>query len=315
MNMNKPKKGIPRLWKEEPLCTNESNIKMLAQGAEAKVYEVYYVQCNSQKLPEEETTQENEMPSSTSEVSDNHSISSTNYLPIPSVYIVKERIKKQYRHPTLDAKLIKERMRQEARIMHRCRSYGILTPLVYMINDLEGKMYMERIDGPTVKEYFKSCYDESSHSYNEKAIRIAQLLGKLIASFHDHEIVHGDPTTSNFIVKSSQLHNDTRNMFSTDQGDKDSSLSPGDNNIVNSEEVEIFVIDFGLGSSNASEEDKAVDLYVLERAIISTHPNSELLVSNIMDRYSKASQPKKCLAVYKRLEDVKRRGRKRDMTG
>ena len=83
----------------------------------------------------------------------------------------------------------------------------------------------------------------------------------------------------------------------------------------NSQEEEVVVIDFGLGSSNASEEDKAVDLYVLERAIISTHPNSEILVSTIIDMYSKTSQPKKCAAVYKRLEDVKRRGRKRDMTG
>merc|ERR1712070_127524 len=80
------------------------------------------------------------------------------------------------------------------------------------------------------------------------------------------------------------------------------------------EEEEIVVIDFGLGNSNANEEDKAVDLYVLERAIISTHPNSNLLVSTIMEMYAKISQPKKYASVSKRLEDVKRRGRKRDMT-
>lgn len=42
----------------------------------------------------------------------------------------------------------------------------------------------------------------------------------------------------------------------------------------------IVLIDFGLGLMKPSIEDKAVDLYVLERAFISTHPNSEKLVSS-----------------------------------
>jgi len=38
-------------------------------------------------------------------------------------------------------------------------------------------------------------------------------------------------------------------------------------------------IDFGLGSMQAVAEDKAVDLYVMERAFLSTHPDSDLIVS------------------------------------
>lgn len=37
-------------------------------------------------------------------------------------------------------------------------------------------------------------------------------------------------------------------------------------------------IDFGLGYTKPLAEDKAVDLYVLERAFVSTHPNSQPLV-------------------------------------
>ena len=37
------------------------------------------------------------------------------------------------------------------------------------------------------------------------------------------------------------------------------------------------LIDFGLSFISALAEDKAVDLYVLERAFASTHPNSEPL--------------------------------------
>merc|ERR1711988_35619 len=137
------------------------------------------------------------------------------------------------------------------------------------------------------------------------AIRVAELLGKSIASFHDYEIVHGDPTTSNFMVRSKEFQQQQSIVV---DGIKEGITT-------NSQEEEVVVIDFGLGSSNASEEDKAVDLYVLERAIISTHPNSNLLVSTIMEMYAKISQPKKYASVSKRLEDVKRRGRKRDMTG
>ena len=38
------------------------------------------------------------------------------------------------------------------------------------------------------------------------------------------------------------------------------------------------MIDFGLANSQPLPEDKAVDLYVMERAFASTHVNSELLV-------------------------------------
>lgn len=38
------------------------------------------------------------------------------------------------------------------------------------------------------------------------------------------------------------------------------------------------MIDYGLSFASKLVEDKAVDLYVLERAFLSTHTNSETLV-------------------------------------
>jgi len=38
---------------------------------------------------------------------------------------------------------------------------------------------------------------------------------------------------------------------------------------------EVFMIDFGLSFVSGKIEDKAVDIYVLKRAFISTHPGSE----------------------------------------
>lgn len=42
-----------------------------------------------------------------------------------------------------------------------------------------------------------------------------------------------------------------------------------------------LLIDFGLSYNSALAEDKAVDLYVLERAFASTHPNSEPLFASV----------------------------------
>ena len=39
-----------------------------------------------------------------------------------------------------------------------------------------------------------------------------------------------------------------------------------------------YIIDFGLSFVSGKIEDKAVDIYVLKRAFISTHPGSEELV-------------------------------------
>jgi TP53 regulating kinase-like protein len=41
---------------------------------------------------------------------------------------------------------------------------------------------------------------------------------------------------------------------------------------------EVYFIDFGLSCVSGKLEDKAVDIYVLKRAFISTHPGSEELV-------------------------------------
>jgi tRNA A-37 threonylcarbamoyl transferase component Bud32 len=41
------------------------------------------------------------------------------------------------------------------------------------------------------------------------------------------------------------------------------------------------MIDFGLSYTSHLFEDKAVDLYVLERAFISTHPGSERWVKKL----------------------------------
>ncbi len=54
------------------------------------------------------------------------------------------------------------------------------------------------------------------------------------------------------------------------------------------------LIDLGLSAVTTSVEDKAVDMYVLERAFISTHPTATTLVRRWQDR--RARSPHCCLS-------------------
>ena len=71
-------------------------------------------------------------------------------------------------------------------------------------------------------------------------------IGEIVAKLHNNNFIHGDLTTSNFLIEE----------------------STGD----------LVLIDFGLTTVSSSAEDMGVDLYVLERAIISTHVQASDLV-------------------------------------
>jgi TP53 regulating kinase-like protein len=75
------------------------------------------------------------------------------------------------------------------------------------------------------------------------------------------------------------------------------------------------LIDFGLSFVSTLVEDKAVDLYVLERAFASTHPDSEPMFSSVLDAYGRALKPKEWKTIRSRLDEVRMRGRKRSMVG
>ena len=92
-----------------------------------------------------------------------------------------------------------------------------------------------------------------------------------------------------------------------------------------------MLIDFGLAYTSTLVEDKAVDLYVLERAFSSTHPASEALFASVLKAYEQ-TMSKEWKEIHRRLEDgkssldvdfrvliqlvsVRLRGRKRSMLG
>jgi TP53 regulating kinase-like protein len=78
---------------------------------------------------------------------------------------------------------------------------------------------------------------------------------------------------------------------------------------------EVYLIDFGLSFVSGKIEDKAVDIYVLKRAFISTHPGSEQLFDRILDKYREKAGGAQGLKIIAKYKDVEKRGRKRECFG
>ena len=140
--------------------------------------------------------------------------------------ILKIRKIKNYRNSILDSKIRKQRTIKESQIMSQIKSFGIPTPLVYFVNLQKTSIIMQEIPG-------KPIHDLS----DSKIIEHSKEIGKLAGRLHKNGIMHGDLTTSNFI-----LFKNT-----------------------------IFVIDFGLSQHTIKSEDHAVDLRLIKEILNSAH--------------------------------------------
>ncbi|KYQ89245.1 hypothetical protein DLAC_09899 [Tieghemostelium lacteum] len=193
--------------------------------------------------------------------------------------IIKERFVKTYRHPTLDSKISNKRILQEIRSLNKCKKNGIDVPGLLFVDIVQTRIMMEFVNGITVKQFlYNNCENNYQNTQTPEIIRICREIGQQVCKIHDLNLIHGDLTTSNILLRTS-TNNST-----------------------------VF-IDFGLSYTSTLAEDKAVDLYVLERAFISTHPNSESLFNEILQSYKDSS--KNSPSVINRLDQVRLRGRKK----
>lgn len=210
-----------------------------------------------------------------------------------SIIICKERFSKAYRHPDLDERLTKSRCRSEARVLEKCaKKSDIRVPEVIRVE--APLLYIEYVDGPTLKSYLIDTTNQSRISLS----LLAKVMGETIAKLHNLGVVHGDLTTSNMLVLEGE-NEDKKKSF------------------------QLVMIDFGLAKSTSSVEEQAVDLYVLERALESTHPGlPDYFFDMILEAYaaisdseSKQIEKKHQQSTLKRLEQVRQRGRKRECFG
>lgn len=135
---------------------------------------------------------------------------------------------------------------------------------------------------------------------------LMQRIGVAVGKMHHVGVVHGDLTTSNLMLRPPDPMA-TANGTAADGGMVASS------DLRASLDGDIVLIDFGLAAQSVQDEDKAVDLYVLERAFGSTHPKAEGLFREVLRAYGESYRG--AAVVLKRLEEVRMRGRKRSMVG
>lgn len=228
----------------------------------------------------------------------------TTYL-TPSVpCALKWRPPKPYRHPVLDARLTRQRILAEARILAKCRREAVPVPAVYCVDEAAGWLMMEWVDGCPVRvgvnawlgdktaEEVNRAADGEEGRGNAELVSLMRRVGAAVGRLHAAGLVHGDLTTSNMMLRPAAAADGAQGGVL---------------------DGEIIIIDFGLASQSTSEEDRAVDLYVLERAFLSTHPRAEKLFGEVLNGYRDAF--KGARPTLKKLEEVRMRGRKRSMLG
>ena len=140
--------------------------------------------------------------------------------------LFKTRKIKTYRNSSLDSKIRKQRTIKESQMLSQVKSFGIPTPLVYFVNLEKSMIVMQEIPGKSVHDLSES-----------KIIEVSKQIGKLVGLLHKNGVMHGDLTTSNFIL--------FKNI--------------------------IYMIDFGLSQNTIKPEDHAVDLRLIKEILNSAH--------------------------------------------
>ncbi len=196
---------------------------------------------------------------------------------------------------------------------------------------------MKEIKGKTVRDYLLSLGDLTSEDNIPLVDNLAVLIGSAISDLHALRIIHGDLTTSNMVLpdehfketlsatataaEEATLRAAAASMASNSNptSTSSSSLELKTSGVVDYAPqprlmpTKLALIDFGLAFTSDLVEDRAVDHYVMERAIETTHLSSERLIHKIFNTYKN----KNVLGnkVMSRLNDVRARGRKKSMVG
>ena len=179
--------------------------------------------------------------------------------------ILKVRKKKSYRNSLLDQKIRKQRTIRESQIISQVKSFGISTPLIYFMDTNKCSILMQYIDGKIVRD-----------TKDNDIVKICSGIGKIVGVLHKNGIMHGDLTTSNFIVHKKKL----------------------------------FLIDFGLASRTEKPDDHAVDLRLFKEILNSAHAQvMEKSWKNFQKGYSKAVGMKYSKKILNLVAVIARRGR------
>lgn len=182
--------------------------------------------------------------------------------------ISKLRTKRSYRHPLLDRELRYRRTIHEAEMLSKAKEIGIRSPSLYFLDTQRNEIIMEYIEGVNLKTVLSAD--------------LALKLGECVAKLHFKNIIHGDVTTSNFILERLSRQNDTR----------------------------LAIIDFGLSFYSQRLEDMASDVRMLKEVLNSVHHELfDQTFSNFVKAYSSFSPYERGRKVIRKVDEIEGRGR------
>jgi TP53 regulating kinase-like protein len=175
--------------------------------------------------------------------------------------IVKIRVAKPYRHTFLDTQIRRRRSVNEAHMLSVAKMAGVPCPFVYFIDPVRCEIVMEFIAGQNAKEIMNAD--------------LSLQIGKYTGLLHLKNIVHGDLTTSNFIVSK-----------------------------------KLVLLDFGLSFYSHRIEDKAVDVRLIKEVFSSAHYLIySSLFENFLTGYFEIMDDKPAKKILEKVSDIERRGR------
>jgi N6-L-threonylcarbamoyladenine synthase/protein kinase Bud32 len=184
---------------------------------------------------------------------------------------VKSRAPKGYRDPSLDSRLTAARVRREAKMLRTMREAGVRTPYVFDIDEDGSTIVMELLRGPRLANLLNSMTPVEQSNAMEA-------MGRLVGTMHVNDLVHGDLTTSNFI------------------------LLPPCGGL-----PELGVIDCSLSERTDELEKKGVDIRLFFEVFSSTHAALSDLSKHFWDGYSRSCPSWEEVSM--RHSDITSRGR------
>lgn len=179
--------------------------------------------------------------------------------------ILKIRAPKKYRNPVLDARLRRQRTAKESQMISYVKSFGVPSPLVYFVDPKQASITMQVIPGTPVHDLSES-----------EIVSASRGMGILVGMLHKNGVMHGDLTTSNFILSEGVL----------------------------------YIIDFGLSQNTIKPEDHAVDLRLIKEILNSAHARvMEPAWSNFRAGYESATGRQRSAMITRLVSEIEGRGR------
>jgi len=175
--------------------------------------------------------------------------------------VSKVRSPKPYRHEALDSTVRKQRTVHEASFMSSAKVAGVSTPFVHFVDPEKSEIVMELVKGVQAKEVLDA--------------KLCRQIGRYAALLHAANIIHGDLTTSNFIVDGKRL----------------------------------VLLDFGLSYYSERTEDMAVDVRLIKEVFTSAHVGLKGAFSAFVRGYESVAGKKNTARILANVKEIEQRGR------